>query len=80
MASFKPKVFQGPKSICKCGHTGDGFDSEHYDLYITDSKLPRENGLKMGMGVCSITGCDCEKFIWKQWTKKYKNFMESTGK
>lgn len=73
MAKFKDKEFEGPKSICTCGHTGDGDSSEHYDLVFNESG----STLQRGMGICNITGCQCEKFIQGRPTKKYLNFTES---
>lgn len=76
MAQFKSKEFEGPKSICTCGHTGDGEESEHYGLMLIDS-TSKGSGIQYGMGICSITGCQCEKFVLNRPTKKYLNFMES---
>jgi hypothetical protein len=42
----------GAKSVCTCGHTGDGPRSCH-------------NGFN-GHGPCAI--CDCEQFTWARWT------------
>jgi len=45
------------KSVCICGHTGDGLLSEHED-----------NLLAKGHGACKE--CDCQKFTWKEFIKK----------
>jgi hypothetical protein len=76
MAKFKPKEFIGPKSICTCGHTGDGDESEHYDLVFDESG----SKLQLGRGICNIVGCDCEAFIFSRYTKKYEHFLESNKK
>lgn len=41
----------GAKSVCQCGHLGDGADSDHGGL--------------IGHGPCSQ--CACAKFTWKRW-------------
>ena len=60
---MKGNAMEGPKSICACGHTGDGPNSQH----ITDGEslgsLPADDDPNQGHGAC--TGCDCQKFIWK---------------
>lgn len=43
-----------PRSICICGHLGDGRNSEHKDSSMTP-----------GHGRCRE--CDCEKFTWERW-------------
>jgi hypothetical protein len=64
MAKNKSVEFVGPKSLCTCGHTGDGEGSQHGN----------EN-VNFGSGKCLVNGCDCARFTWKQWTKKFENFM-----
>lgn len=46
----KPMVIPPFKSLCLCGHTGDGAYSMH--------------GGMIGHGPCSAEGCDCKKFTW----------------
>lgn len=41
-----------PRSVCVCGHTGDGFNSEHEDSIVG------------GHGSCTVEGCDCQQFTW----------------
>ena len=41
-----------PKSVCTCGHTGDGPNSQHAD------------SISHGHGRCTVEGCDCEQFTW----------------
>lgn len=43
----------GPMSVCTCGHTGDGRNSQHYDT------------VALGHGACKI--CTCKKFTWSRW-------------
>jgi hypothetical protein len=57
-----PKTYDAPKSICTCGHTGDGPDSQH------DAS---EFGVK-GHGPCHVEGCtECVQFSWAAWTPDY---------
>jgi hypothetical protein len=44
------------RSRCYCGHTGDGNPSQHYGL--------------VGHGPCSLPGCECKKFTWKEFIEK----------
>lgn len=48
---IKPMVIPPFKSICLCGHTGDGAYSMH--------------GGMIGHGPCSADGCACKKFSWR---------------
>lgn len=51
---------QIPKSICVCGHSGDGPNSYHAD-----------NAFVLGHGPCSC--CDgCVKFTWARWSAHYE--------
>lgn len=43
------------KSICRCGHTGDGPGSAH-TATVQD-----------GHGACRKRGCACAKFTWAAW-------------
>jgi hypothetical protein len=72
MAKSKGKNFVGPKSICICGHTGDGENSQHNELY---TGCPVSDCYRQGKGHCKK--CDCECFTWKSFTKKYQNFLDS---
>lgn len=51
-----------PKSLCRCGHTGDGKQSEHVD------------GAQPGHGAC--LECACEKFTWKTFTADFQAYMK----
>lgn len=53
---------QLPKSICTCGHTGDGARGQHRDGGW---------GVK-GHGSCSVKGCACTRFSWAQYTDMFK--------
>lgn len=54
-----------PKSVCSCGHTGDGHNSEHRNT----SRTP-------GHGGCQISGCNCRQFTWVAWTPEAKAVLE----
>jgi hypothetical protein len=56
-----PLTYDQPKSVCVCGHTGDGKESRHAP---TDLGTP-------GHGKCDEPGCSCEKFRWSEWTEDY---------
>ena len=56
------KVFVGAKSICKCGHLGDGSYSDHEDL------------INKGHGRCKV--CDCEMFVWKKSTPSFNEIID----
>lgn len=61
----------GPKSICTCGHTGDGAKAQHTGFG--------------GHGACFATPldgrneCKCGQFSWKGWTEEYKRWMAEKG-
>lgn len=55
--------FHGPKSVCTCGHSGDGPNSLHSD---------RVNGVSPGHGACLMESCPCQKFTWHSFTPEYK--------
>ncbi len=59
-----------PKSVCTCGHTGDGANSYHADRLLV-----------VGHGYCTHregTGavCKCQKFAWAGWTEHFKAFLK----
>jgi hypothetical protein len=58
--------YNGPRSVCRCGHTGDGEGSEHSALVI---------GLGEGHGSCSK--CGCKKFTWAKWTPNFRQLLEA---
>ena len=62
MAKNKGKEFVGARSICLCGHPGDG-GGDHADEAV----------YARGTGRC--LKCDCNRFTWKGWTRKYQNFL-----
>jgi hypothetical protein len=50
-----------PKSMCRCGHTGDGFGGSH--------------GGFDGHGACLAGNCRCRKFTWVRWTKPFQKLL-----
>lgn len=60
--------FVGPKSICQCGHTGDGENSEHGPT------------VAQGHGRCNVPGCLCAHFRWKAYTLAFDKFIQSERK
>jgi hypothetical protein len=54
---------RAPKSICKCGHTGDGANSQH------------AGELARGHGSCLAPDCKCEKFSWAGSTEEFTQFL-----
>jgi|GEM_PF-3662672 len=53
-----------PKSVCACGHTGDGGNSQHADRF------------QLGHGVCLVRDCNCQQFTWVEWTDEAKTALE----
>lgn len=60
-----------PKSVCTCGHTGDGANAQHQGFG--------------GHGACQATPpdgineCQCGQFSWRGWTPEYRRFMADKG-
>jgi hypothetical protein len=48
------------KSICACGHLGDGVPSSHAGIE--------------GHGGCMVDGCPCQRFTWSGWTKEFGDY------
>ncbi len=55
------KVFVGPKSICTCGHNGDGVNSQHAGY--------------VGHGQCMVSKCHCTKFAWEKFQPAFKHML-----
>ncbi len=60
---MKRESFKGPKSLCRCGHTGDGDGSEHGGI--------------VGHGACLAHNCFCEKFTWNGWTAEFQARLDA---
>jgi len=66
-----------PKSICTCGHTGDGPKSQHND-----------GPFNAGHGECLQTrrvpggtkACDCPQFTWKAFLPGIEDKLQKGGK
>jgi hypothetical protein len=74
MASIAERIatFKGPKSLCKCGHTGDG------GLISATSPTPvgSDHGGLVGHGACCVKGCGCKKFSWDTWLPAFEPLSE----
>lgn len=57
-------AFTNPKSVCTCGHRGDGCASDHAGV--------------LGHGRCLYAGCKCTKFTWKRWTHEFERYIRKT--
>ena len=57
---------RGPMSICTCGHTGDGPNSQHDDRY------------GIGHGACTVEGCNCKQFTWDRFIEEEKDILSRT--
>lgn len=57
------QTWKGPKSACKCGHSGDGRLSAHRDGVVS-----------FGHGSCTAQGCNCGQFMWKGF---YSDFQKA---
>ena len=55
--------YYGPKSICSCGHTGDGIITQHHD------------SISPGHAECKVKDCLCAQFTWVMWEPEYKKMM-----
>jgi hypothetical protein len=58
-------TWQAPKSLCQCGHEGDGPHSAH--------------GGTIGHGACSVIGCACAKFSWRSYTPAFVDVLRHRG-
>ncbi len=56
-----------PKSMCECGHSGDGPNSNHGD-----------SPLVKGHGKCYVPGCSCKKFTWLSFYPHYEAYLDRT--
>ena len=61
-----PSEYDKPRSICRCGHTGDGPGSQHGKILEKDD----------GGGKCNVKGCDCDRFTWKNFTKDFAKYIK----
>ena len=62
------KSFTEPKSLCKCGHDGDGSVSDHKDAAL---------GLAKGHGACKVADCPCKRFTWVSYSPSFKLALEA---
>ena len=64
------KTWQGSKSVCTCGHTGDGRWSQH---------TGRPTMVQNGHGRCLEPGCKCGQFTWGKWTGAFQDALHDAG-
>ena len=57
--------YKEPKSVCACGHPGDGPDSQHTGVN--------------GHGACFHAGCKCKQFTWSRFTAAFTLFLVDNG-
>ena len=57
--------YNKPKSICTCGHNGDGPKSKHKDILDND-----------GGGECKVKGCSCSRFTWANFTEEFEEYIK----
>lgn len=60
-----PNDFNGPRSICSCGHDGDGPNSQHTGA--------------IGHGFCMHPDCHCRCFTWMCFTSEFETFLRDKG-
>lgn len=66
---FHARFDKGGRSVCSCGHLGDGDDSQHLGV-----GTPFGAG---GHGACTVPGCECQKFTWVGWKPEAEAFMKA---
>jgi hypothetical protein len=57
-------LYDDPKSVCKCGHTGDGNESSHLGRLVDN-----------GHGKCML--CPCQQFTWKKFLPAFQEFLDA---
>lgn len=58
-----------PRSLCVCGHPGDGPFSSHDDSRFT-----------AGHGACVFPGCKCEQFTWARFLPWFEEKLRREGR
>lgn len=61
-AQIMASIWNGPKSVCTCGHLGDGHNSDHGGI--------------LGHGRCNVPGCKCTKFTWDRFTDNFQQAID----
>ena len=62
-------LYNGPKSVCVCGHLGDG------DGLTKEGNPSAHAGLK-GHGMCVHGRCKCVQFTWDGYTREFENYTK----
>ena len=60
--------FKEPKSVCRCGHLGDGEWSPHEDQI--------HGGYTLAQGHGRCRSCACDKFTWVRWIPKFAELVD----
>lgn len=65
--------WNAPKSMCRCGHSGDGENSQHGPSTNVHGTVLAE-----GHGPCKH--CDCTKFTWADFTPAFARYYQERNK
>lgn len=68
-AANKAVYYNRPKSICVCGHSGDGPSSAHADSYYAP-----------GHAYCLYGKCKCSQFTWDHFTPEFESYLNEADK
>lgn len=64
--------YKGPKSICVCGHAGDGTGLADG---APDGQRVSLHAGAIGHGACAHAKCDCVKFTWAAYTPRFSEAL-----
>ena len=59
--------YRAPRSLCTCGHSGDGDLSAHTAGFVGSP----------GHGTCYISNCGCKQFTWSSFTEDFQSALDS---
>ncbi len=62
--------YKGPRSMCTCGHAGDGSGVDKADTFNAHSGV-------IGHGACTVSGCACVKFTWAASLPAYTKALDT---
>lgn len=58
--------WEGPRSLCECGHPGDGEGGAHKGIG--------------GHGFCTAAGCKCLQFTWREFLPEFEQALKKIEK
>jgi hypothetical protein len=61
--------YKEARSMCECGHTGDGPCSQHASLVTEKDGMVVEDG----HGGCKV--CNCDRFTWDDFLPGYAEWL-----